>query len=145
MRFWDSSNAFRRSVELASGTQVAIKRVSFRDETVARSVYREIHILSHLSHPCILTLYDLYAVQDMLYMVTKLSVSTLHQLITKNFALLTVVNIVPILYQLTAGIHVPAAFCLSCRADPPLFDASRVSTCIRPASSIETSSRRMCL
>ena len=105
-----SYGAVCSAVHKPTGKKVAIKKMSgvFEDEVDCKRILRELHLLSHINHPFVVSLFDLIEPKnaetfDTVYVVLSLSESDLKKVI-KSAIFLESKHISTIVYNLLCGL-----------------------------------------
>jgi len=105
-----SYGAVCSAVHKPTGKKVAIKKMSgvFEDEVDCKRILRELHLLSHIDHPFVVSLFDLVEPKnpdtfDTVYVVLSLSESDLKKVI-KSAIFLESKHISTVVYNLLCGL-----------------------------------------
>jgi len=105
-----SYGAVCSAVHKPTGKKVAIKKMSgvFEDEVDCKRILRELHLLSHINHPFVVSLFDLIEPKnaetfDTVYVVLSLSESDLKKVI-KSAIFLESKHISTVVYNLLCGL-----------------------------------------
>jgi len=105
-----SYGAVCSAVHKPTGKKVAIKKMSgvFEDEVDCKRILRELHLLSHIHHPFVVSLFDLIEPKnaetfDTVYVVLSLSESDLKKVI-KSAIFLESKHISTVVYNLLCGL-----------------------------------------